>query len=81
MLGVPNLGLDNIESMLAVTVRQKNQELLRNLAPSSMYLKSLDNSFSKLVQDSGIHIIAVYEHKDSPSVEVLPPLFQIAIRN
>lgn len=70
MLGVPNRGLENIETMLAVTYGQKNNELLQNLGPNSTYLKELDYRFSKLVQEGDINIIVVYELRDSPSVEV-----------
>jgi hypothetical protein len=70
--GVPNRGL-NIESLTSMVKGQPNEELLRNLDPSSPFLGLLHKMFYDCFALDGSQIVCFYETKKTPTVEVCFP--------
>lgn len=69
MFGVPNLGLEN-RALISMTGGRKNEMFSRNLGLDSQYLPELNKDFGLAFGQRNLTVIAVYETKDSNTVEV-----------
>jgi len=73
--GVPNRGLD-ISSLTSIVKGQPNEYLVKNLDPSSPFLRHLHEIFYNKFTTKGSKIICIFETKETATVEV-SPYFQI----
>lgn len=60
LFGVPNLGI-RIEQWLPIVKGQPNENLIRNLAPNSRYLRNLRENFRSAFSFPDSEIISIYE--------------------
>ncbi|KAI7772924.1 hypothetical protein LA080_013137 [Diaporthe eres] len=68
MFGIPNLGLEN-RALISMTDGRKNEMFSRNLGLDSQYLPELNKDFGLAFGQRNLSVIAVYETKDSNTVE------------
>ncbi|KAI9763914.1 MAG: hypothetical protein M1840_009026 [Geoglossum simile] len=66
--GVPNRGL-NISNLASMVSGQPNEELVRNLDPSSTFLSLLHDMFYRRFVFDDSQIVCFYETKETPTVE------------
>ncbi|KAH8667741.1 hypothetical protein BGZ61DRAFT_365055 [Ilyonectria robusta] len=71
LFAVPNRGLDN-SSLQAMVKGQPNEQLIRNLSPSSSFLTLLRERFDEKFTLKDSKIICVFETKTTPTVEWSP---------
>ena len=67
--GVPNRGLDH-PSLTTMVKGQPNEDLVRNLDPSSPFLSQLHSMFYEHFTFDDSKILCFYETKMTPTVEV-----------
>lgn len=67
--GVPNMGL-NISSLESMVKGQPNEDLVRNLSPSSSFLSLLHKMFYEKFTLEGSQIICIFETKETATVQV-----------
>jgi len=67
--GVPNRGLD-ISSLTSMVKGQPNEDLVRNLDPSSRFLSQLHQLFYDKFTFEDSQIICIFETKETATVEV-----------
>jgi len=70
--GVPNRGL-NDSNLISMVKGQPNEDLVRNLDPSSQFLKLLDEMFCEHFTFKDSRIICIFETKTTPTIAVSPP--------
>ena len=66
---VPNRGLDT-SSLISMVKGQPNEDLVRNLDPSSRFLSKLHEDFYTHFTFDDSKIICIFETKMTPTVEV-----------
>lgn len=69
LFGVPHRGMTQAP-LLAMVKGQPNENLVKDLAKDSAYLKSLDDRFTGVLMTRQIVFNFAYETKTSPTVEV-----------
>ena len=67
--GVPNRGI-RISHWLPMVNNQPNESLIRNLAPDSHYLRSLQERFSQVFRFPESRVVSVYETLKSQTAKV-----------
>ena len=67
--GVPNRGIE-ISHWLPIVNNQPNENLVRNLAPGSSYLRSLQYRFCQVFGFHGSRIVSIYETMKSQTAKV-----------
>lgn len=67
--GVPNRGLD-ISSLTSMVKGQPNEDLVKNLDPSSPFLSLLHEMFYDKFAVKGSQIICIFETKETATIEV-----------
>ena len=70
--GVPNRGLNTI-SLVSMVKGQPNEDLVRNLDPSSPFLGHLHDMFYRCFTYDDSQVVCFYETKETPTVEVSSP--------
>lgn len=69
LFAVPNRGLEN-SSLIYMVKGQPNEDLVKDLKPSSRFLNMLSQRFNKYFTLDGSKIISIYETKTTPTVKV-----------
>ena len=69
--GVPNRGLES-SNLISMVKGQPNEDLVRNLDPSSRFLGLLHKMFYDKFTFEDSQIICIFETKETATVEVSP---------
>lgn len=67
--GVPNRGIE-ISHWLPIVNNQPNEDLVRNLAPGSIYLRNLQHRFCQVFGFHDSRVVSIYETMKSKTAKV-----------